>query len=115
MSHNPQIGPDQFYQDGPVLKNQYETDKLLKNYLKMKMPEDILRHIEPDLRNFGKRVVTDIFDMGVDAEEHEPELIQYDPWGTRIDQIKAAKGWTDLHHVAATEGLLGIVYEREFD
>ena len=114
MSYNPQIGPDQFYQDGPVLKNQYETDMLLKNYLKMKMPEDILRQIEPDLRNFGNRVVTDIYEMGVDAEEHEPELIQYDPWGTRIDQIKAAKGWTDLHHVAATEGLVGIGYEREF-
>ena len=114
MSYNPQIGPDQFYQDGPVLKNQYETDMLLKNYLKMKMPEDILRQIEPDLRNFGNRVVTDIYEMGVDAEEHEPELIQYDPWGTRIDQIKAAKGWTDLHHVAATEGLVGIGNEREF-
>ena len=103
-----------FFQKGPVLKNQYETDFLLKNYLKRVIPADILQRIEPDLINFGSRVVTDVYEMGLDAEDHEPELTQFDPWGKRIDEIKTSKGWTDLHHVAASEGLVGIGYEREF-
>ncbi len=105
---------DEFFQDGPVLKNQYESDYLLKNYLKMVLPEDVFQHIEPDLINFGSRVVTDIYDMGLDAETHQPELVQYDPWGKRIDVIKTAKGWTDLHAAAAMEGLVAIGYEREY-
>lgn len=105
---------DEFLQDGPILNNQYESDNLLKNYLKKTLPADIYQQIEPDLINFGSRVITDIFAMGLDAEDHEPELIQYDAWGHRIDQIKTAQGWVDLHHAAASEGLVGIGYEREF-
>lgn len=103
-----------FFQDGPVLNNQYDSDALLKNYLKQTLPSEIMEKIEPDLKNFGSRVIGDIFEMGLDAEAHEPELIQYDPWGRRIDEIKVAQGWTDLHHVSAEEGLVGIGYEREY-
>ena len=105
---------DEFFQDGPILENQYESDRLLKNYLKMALPEETLKQIEPDLINFGSRVIQDIFDMSLDAEAQEPVLIQYDPWGKRIDQIVTSKGWTDLHQVAAMEGLVAIGYEREY-
>lgn len=104
----------EFFQDGPILTNQYESDKLLQDYLKKSLPEDVLEKIEPDLKNFGYRVITDILEMGLDAESHEPELVQYDPWGKRVDTIKVAQGWTDLHHASAEEGLVGIGYERDY-
>ena len=99
---------NEFLQNGPILKNQFESDLLLKNYLKKTLPDEVYQQIKPDLVNFGSRVVGDILDMGLDAEVHEPELIQYDAWGHRIDQIKTAKGWVDLHQTAASEGLVGI-------
>ena len=106
---------NEFLQDGPILKNQFESDILLVNYLKKTLPPEIYQRIEPDLKNFGQRVITDILDMSLDAEAHEPELVMYDAWGKRIDKIITAKGWTDLHHIAASEGLVGIGYEREYD
>ena len=78
---------EEFYQDGPVLSNQYTSDILLKNYLRRVLPNDILQAIEPDLEHFGERVITDILQMGEDAEQNEPFLVQYDTWGRRIDQI----------------------------
>jgi alkylation response protein AidB-like acyl-CoA dehydrogenase len=105
----------EFFQDAPILENQYETDTLLKNYLKKTIPGEILSKIEPDLINFGNRVIDDIMEMSLEAEMYEPELIQYDPWGKRIDKIVTSKGWTDLHRISAQEGLVGIGYEREYD
>ena len=65
----------EFLQDGPILKNQYKSDILLVNYLKKTLPSEIYQRIEPDLKNFGQRVITDILDMSLDAEAHEPELV----------------------------------------
>lgn len=106
---------EEFYQDGPVLSNQYTSDILLKNYLRRVLPNDILQAIEPDLEHFGERVITDILQMGEDAEQNEPFLVQYDTWGRRIDQINVSKGWKDLDHVSAEEGLVAIGYERKYD
>jgi putative acyl-CoA dehydrogenase len=103
-----------FFQDPPVLANQYDDDHVLRRYLMRRMPRDVLAEIQPDLHRFGGRVVTDILAMGEDAHAHEPELVQFDPWGRRIDHIETARGWQDLERVSAEEGLVAIGYERKF-
>ena len=65
----------QFFQDGPVLGNQYEADKLLRSYLNRVLPGHILAEIEPDLLRLGQRVITDIREMADDAEANPPVLI----------------------------------------
>ncbi len=104
----------EFYQDGPVLGNQYQADKLLRSYLNRVLPADIFTELEPDLLNLGNRVVTDIMEMAEDAESNEPQLISFDPWGKRIDKIKTSKGWKDLDQVSAEEGMVAIGYERKY-
>ena len=106
---------EDFYQDGPVLHNQYTNDPVLKNYLQRVLPNDILQTIEPDLERFGERVITDILQMGDDAEQNEPSLLQYDSWGRRIDQIRVSNGWKSLDHVSAEEGLVALGYERTYE
>lgn len=105
----------EFFQEGPVLENQYLADRLLKSYLKKSLPENMLSEIEPDLINLGSRVITDIKEMADDVLANEPELIQYNPWGKRIDEIKVSKGWKDLEKVSAEEGLIAIGYERKYE
>ncbi|KAI8089846.1 acyl-CoA dehydrogenase/oxidase [Halteromyces radiatus] len=70
--------------------------------------------IEPDLKQLGDRVVTDIFAMGENVEDpnNYPRLQQYDAWCRRVDEITVAQGWKDLNDVAAEEGLVSIAYER---
>lgn len=103
---------NEFFQDGPVLGNQYKEDSLLRSYLARWMPGDALAEVEADLERFGERVVGDIVPMAQDVERNEPVLVPYDPWGRRIDRIDVAAGWKQLERVAAEEGLVAIGYER---
>lgn len=101
-----------FYQDGPVLGNQYLDDALLRSCLRRLLPAAVLGEIEPELVRFGGRVVGDIAAMGALAEEQPPRLVQYDAWGRRCDRVVLSPGWTALERVAAEEGLVAIGYER---
>jgi len=100
------------FHTGPLLDNQYEADHRLRSYLRRALPAAVHAEVEPDLRRMGARVVTDIPAMADDAESREPRLVQYDPWGQRIDRIITAQGWRDLDAVSAEEGLVAIGYER---
>lgn len=40
-----------------------------------------------DLSQFGERVRTEIDLLGDECEKYPPQLVQYDPWGNRIDDI----------------------------
>ena len=105
---------EHFFQESPTLANQYDDDHVLRRFLARHIPADARAEIEPDLHRFGERVVTDVLAMGEDAHAHEPELVQFDPWGRRIDKIETARGWHDLERVSAEEGLVSIGYERRF-
>lgn len=102
-----------FFQDPPVLGNQYTTDSALQSVLKRLLPVGTLAEIEPDLIRFGQRVVGDIVPWAEDAELHQPRLVQFDPWGRRIDRIDVAAGWTAMERLSAAEGLVAIGYERK--
>jgi len=104
----------EFFQDAPVLGNQYDADRLLRSYLQRVLSSDALHEIEPDMRRFGQRVVSDVMDMAQDVEAHEPELVQFDAWGRRVDRIETARGWGQLDSVSAEEGLVAIGYERAY-
>lgn len=43
-----------------------------------------------------------------------PQLIQYDQWGRRVDDLQTSEGWRDLKAVAQQEGLPAIFYERKY-
>jgi alkylation response protein AidB-like acyl-CoA dehydrogenase len=102
----------EFFQEAPVLKNQYLSDKVLLSYLKHYLPPDILKSIEADLIRLGDRVTTDILEMAEDAEAHPPVHNPYGPWGKRIDEVKVSRGWQQLDKVSAEEGLVSIGHER---
>lgn len=103
----------EFFQQAPVLKNQYLSDKVLLSYLRHYLPTDVLKTIEPDLIRLGERVTTDILAMAEEAEANPPVHIPYDPWGKRIDGVKVSRGWQELDKVSAEEGLVSIGYERK--
>ena len=103
-----------FFQEPPVLENQFIDDIVLQSYLKRKLPNHLYLEIERDLKRLGERVITDIYEMGKDAEKNEPVLKQFDVWGKRVDVVEVAKGWQSLGKVSAEEGLVAIGYERKY-
>ncbi|GAM28231.1 hypothetical protein SAMD00019534_114070, partial [Acytostelium subglobosum LB1] len=106
-------GRDYFQQDAPHLGNQYLEDSYLLQALQRVMPQPVLAEIEPDLINYGRRVVTDILQWGRAAENNPPKHIAYDSWGRRVDRIVVDEAWNILKDDSAREGLVSIGYERK--
>jgi alkylation response protein AidB-like acyl-CoA dehydrogenase len=101
-----------FFQDGPVLTNQYDDDRTLRAYLRRKLPATMLAEIEPGLRRLGERAITDILTLGNAAEASPPRHVPYDPWGRRVDRIEVCPAWKQLEGIAAEEGIVATAYER---
>ncbi|KAJ3149122.1 hypothetical protein HDU86_007065 [Geranomyces michiganensis] len=101
-----------FRQEPPVLGNQYNEDALLQSILFHYLPATVLRTVEPDLVRLGHRTITELQDLGDNAETHPPTLTQYDHWCRRIDRLETSEGWRRLKRVSAEEGLVSIGYKR---
>lgn len=104
-----------FFQNGPELTNTFESDLWLRMWLEDRVPKKYLSLIEKDLKPFGARCATEIRNLGFKAENHPPQLKQFDPWGKRIDEIEVSGAWRALHKISAEEGLVSIGYERKLD
>lgn len=103
-----------FIQQMPKLNNEFTDDEFLQEYLRTYFPADALKEITPDLTQFGKRVAGEFLAWARDAEVNKPQLIQFDAWGNRIDEIKVSQGWLNLEKVAAEDGLVATGYERKY-
>jgi putative acyl-CoA dehydrogenase len=104
----------EFIQDAPILKNQFNDDLLLQDFLLFKLPQSYQKQVCLNLEQFGERVVGDIAKMAEDAEEHPPKHRPFDPWGNRIDELQISNGWKQLHITSAEEELVSLGYTREF-
>ncbi len=104
--------PSPFFQTPPRLGNQFDDDRLLADWLRWRLPPDVLADIRPGLERLGGRVVGDVADMARRANAEPPVLESFDPWGRRVDHIRTSAGWEALHGVAAEEGIVATAYER---
>jgi alkylation response protein AidB-like acyl-CoA dehydrogenase len=105
---------EDFFQEAPVLKNQYTQDPLLAHYLKKKMPDGVFREISGHLNEMGELAAGSMLEWAEEAERVVPAHIPYDPWGRRIDEIRVAAGWKKMEEIAATHGLIASGYERKY-
>lgn len=104
----------EFIQSGPVLKNQFDDDELLKSFLKIKLPKNYQEEIFTNLTHFGDRVISDVLEMAQTAEANPPTLTSYDSWGKKIDQLTTSQSWKDLDRVSAEEEIVSIAYKRKY-
>jgi alkylation response protein AidB-like acyl-CoA dehydrogenase len=101
-----------FFQTPPVLGNQYDGDRVLQSFLRRRVPADVLAAIEPSLQRMGARAVGDLLAAAEASYGEEPELVQWDPWGNRVDQLVVPNAWKHFARAAVDEGLIATAYER---
>jgi acyl-CoA dehydrogenase len=101
-----------FFQDGPQLGNQYRDDRVLRGYLARVLPEEVLGAIEPELDRMGHLAGGPLLELSMRERRAEPELVQWDPWGRRIDEIRVPGAWSEYARVAVEHGLVATAYER---
>jgi alkylation response protein AidB-like acyl-CoA dehydrogenase len=109
----PETPAQDFIQNGPELQNQYETDGVLKSYLRRKLPPKLLSEIEPDLLGMGALAAGPVHALGLQAEAQPPKHVPFDAWGRRIDHLEVSRAWTELDRISAEQGLIAIGYERK--
>jgi len=102
-----------FFQQAPKLNNQFEADPLLREYLERIFPADVRKAIEPELREMGELAAGELFQLSLTSRKDEPQLVSFDPWGRRIDEIRVPPAWKIFAKLAAEKGLVGIPYEAK--
>ena len=103
-----------FNQPPPELGNQYDEDRVLRSYLRRKLPADVLTEVEPSLREMGELAGGELYEFQLADRLNEPVLTQWDAWGERIDHIKVTPLWKEAERLAATYGLVAAAYEQRY-
>jgi alkylation response protein AidB-like acyl-CoA dehydrogenase len=103
-----------FFQDPPGLGNEYQDDPLLREILAVRLPPEVLGAVEPELRELGELSGGRLFALQLEDRLSEPRLVQWDPWGNRIDRIELTPLWKEAAVLAARHGLVATAYERRF-
>lgn len=102
-----------FFQEPPSLGNLYSTDRALRSYLARALPPDVMRVVEPELSEMGELSGGYFHELDRRYRGTEPRLVQWDPWGNRIDAIEITPVWEEAARVAAEKGVVATAYERK--
>ncbi|GAB4202712.1 MAG: hypothetical protein OHK0013_16250 [Sandaracinaceae bacterium] len=100
-----------FNQPPPQLGNQFDEDRPLRSLLARALPPDVLGAIAPSLREMGELSATELFRLQREDRLRVPELVQWSPWGERIDQIELTPLWKRCERIVPEHGVVAAAYE----
>src|SRR5919204_240570 len=100
-----------FFQEPPRLANTYRSDAVLREHLQRLLPGEVLADVEPELDRMGEAAAGELLRLAEQAEAFPPRLVQYDPWGRRVDRLQVSPAWAELHAAQARAGLCALPYE----
>jgi len=100
--------------DAPRLGNQYRDDRALRNLLARHLDAAVLAEIEPELQDVGELAGGELYRQHLSELHREPELVQWDAWGHRVDIVRVTPLWERAERLAAEYGLIAAGYESRF-
>jgi len=104
--------PPDTTQTPPELGNQYDTDRVLRSYLRRVLPDEVHTTVETGLRAMGDRAGHELYELQQSTLDEEPTLTRWGPWGDRIDRIEGTQVWKRAEEIAAQEGVVATAYEQ---
>ncbi|MEO8551675.1 MAG: acyl-CoA dehydrogenase family protein [Kofleriaceae bacterium] len=97
-----------FFQDPPRLGNQFDDDAQLTSWVAR-----FVAAAAGELRMLGDLAV-EMYGKQLLDLDNEPELIQWDAWGNRIDRIEVSPLWREAQVLAAKHGMVAAGYEDRY-
>ncbi len=97
-----------FFQDPPRLRNQFDDDAQLTSWIARFIPE-----AASELRQLGDLTV-EMYGKQLLDLDNEPQLVQWDAWGNRIDRIEVSPLWKEAQVLAAKHGMVASGYEDRY-
>lgn len=100
-----------FVQSPPTLGNQYSDDRVLRAYLERTLGTEALAAAQPQLERMGALAGGELYAQQLAERALEPQLVQWDAWGNRVDRIELTPLWLRAERIAAREGLIALPHE----
>lgn len=100
-----------FFQEPPTLTNTFRSDTVLREHLERLLPAEVLAEATPELDAMGEAAAGELTRLGAEAEAEPPRLVQFDPWGRRVDRIEVSPAWEELVAAQARAGLVAVAYD----
>ncbi len=101
-----------FFQNPPRLENTWALDPSLQLHLERLLGAEMLAELTPSLDRMGMMAAGELLELAEHAENNPPRLVQYGPYGHRIDRIETPSSWKAMGRVAAEAGIVAIPHER---
>jgi len=100
-----------FFQTPPRLPDAWAGDPILRDALRVHLGP-LYEAAEPTLAAMG-RVATDEATLALmmRAEMEPPRLVQFAPWGERVDEIEVSPAYTELGRIGVERGVASLPYE----
>lgn len=102
-----------FFQQAPVLDNQYQDDAVLRAHLQRVLPHEALAGVEAQLDAMGEHAAGYMLALQDAAEANPPEHVPFDAWGRRVDEVRTDPAWSELGRIATRAGLVALPYEGD--
>lgn len=102
-----------FFQTPPQLGNQFDDDPVLQDYLRERIPADLLPQLTAELRDMGELAGGELYRLGLETRGDEPKLRSWDAWGHRVEHIEITRLWERAAPLAAERGLIATAYEKK--
>jgi acyl-CoA dehydrogenase len=100
-----------FYQQPPVLTNTFRSDAVLREHLQRLLPAELLAEVTPELDAMGEAAAGELARLAGLAEAAPPRLVQFGPWGRRVDRIEVSAAWDELVAAQQRAGLVAVAYD----
>ncbi|SPQ21036.1 5d6e90a4-993f-4e89-ac35-7d7a8761ef99 [Thermothielavioides terrestris] len=106
-----------FFQEQPVLKNQWHDDVSLQRIARLFLPRPLLDQISPEVARLGDEVLSpQIFDWVADAERNQPYLRGggRDAFGKPRSELVVTEGWRKLQDFGFQKGFVAVNYDSDY-
>lgn len=102
-----------FFQSPPQTQNPFTSDPLLHRILTRYLPSPLLADVTPIFDALATKSVSPrIRDYTHDTHINLPQVIHWDGWGQRKDELRTCKGWKRLKGFWAESEMMRDFYER---
>ncbi|KAK4152914.1 acyl-CoA dehydrogenase/oxidase [Chaetomidium leptoderma] len=106
-----------FFQQQPVVKNQFHDDVSLQRITKLFLPQPLQDQISPEATELGDEVLSQqIFDWVTDAEKSQPYLrgSGRDAFGKPRSELIVTEGWRKLQDFGFQKGFVALNYDSDY-
>lgn len=102
-----------FFQTPPRIGNQFDDDAVLQDYLRERVPADLLPGMSAELRDMGELAGGELYQLALATLGDEPKLRSWDAWGHRVEEIELTRLWQRVAPIAHERGLIATAYEKK--